>query len=383
MILKVLKWLIGAIIVLISVISLGLLFTGNSYLLKAVRTVYLTGHTSAFLEDYTYFDNRKIETGKPQPWPVSTQFNTAELTPTLDSIHKNYKTVAYLIIKNDSLWFEKYYDGYNEKSLSNSFSVAKSITGAILGKAIELGYINSIDEKVKSYLPELKGEFADNLTIRDLVTMRSGLKWDEKYSSPLSITTKAYFYINLSEAMLELPIAELPNQKFKYQSGDTQLLGMVLKKALPMTLSEFLSQHFWKPMGAENEALWQISSEDGMEKTYCCIASNARDFARFGKLYANKGKWNGTQLLDSIYVENSTTPAAENSPEYGYSWWLGEYKNKKTVIMDGHLGQFIISIPEDKVIIVRLGHQHDKKGKINKNGNFYKFIDEAYKMMGK
>lgn len=383
MLLKILKWFVGSMIVIITTIILGLLFTGNGYLLKAIRTVYLTGHTSAFLEDYTYFENRKIKTGTTAPWPMSKAYNSVESTSTLDSIHRTYNSIAYLIIKNDSIWFEKYYNGYSEKSLSNSFSMAKSITAALLGKALELNYIISLDEKVKSYLPELKGEFADDLTIRDLVTMRSGLKWDEKYSSPLSITTKAYFYNNLSEAMLELPIAEKPNQKFKYQSGDTQLLGMVLTKALPMSLSDFLSEQFWKPMGAEHEALWQISAKDGLEKTYCCIASNARDFARFGKLYSNLGRWKDKQILDSTYVQHSIQPAAENSPTYGYGWWLGEYHGKKTITMDGHLGQFVISIPEDNIIIVRLGHQHDKMGKVNPAGVFYKYIDEAYKMMGK
>ena len=382
MILNILKWLIGSLIVLITVVSLGLLFTGNGYILKAVRTVYLTGHTSAFLEDYKYFENRKIEKGTPQPWPQSVDYNKRSSTPVLDSIHLANKSIAYLIIKNDSIWFEKYYDGFNEKSFTNSFSMAKSITAALLGKALELGYIISLDEKVKSYLPELQGEYADELTIRDLVSMRSGLQWDEKYYSPFSITTKAYFYKDISKAMLELPIKDKPNQKFKYQSGDTQLLGMVLAKALPVSLSEFLSEHFWKPMGAENDAIWQFSPQDGVEKTYCCIASNARDFARFGKLYTQNGRWGDKQLLDSSYVQNSITPAAPDSQNYGYSWWLNEYKGKKVFYMDGHLGQFVISIPSDNILIVRLGHLHDKKNKQDLQGAFYQYIEQAYKMMG-
>lgn len=383
MILKILKWIVGIFIALISLLVLGLILTDNTYILKGIRVTYLTGHKTAFLEDYTYFDNRKIATGKVQPWALAQDYNKAVSTPILDSIHKANRSVAYLIIKNDSIWFENYYDGFNEKSLSNSFSVAKSIMGALLGKALELGYIQSLNEKVITYLPELQGEYANDVTIRDLVTMRSGLQWDEKYYSPFSITTKAYFYNNLGQAMLELPISSKPNQEFRYQSGDTQLLGMVLTKALPLSLSDFLSAYFWKPMGAEQEALWQISSKDGLEKTYCCIASNARDFARFGKLYSNFGKWNDNQILDSAYVQQSLQPAADNSPEYGYSWWLGEYKGKKTITMNGHLGQFIISIPEDKIIIVRLGHQSDKKGMQNPQGAFYQYIEQAYIMMEK
>lgn len=383
MITKILKWFVGSLIVIITLIFLGLFFTGNAYILKAIRVTYLTGHSTAFLEDYKYFDNHQIKAGIPQPWAKSSDYNHTQSTAILDSLHEANKSVAYLIIKNDSIWFEQYYDNYNETSLSNSFSVAKSITAALLGKALELGHIISLDEKVQSYLPELRGDYAADLTIRDLVTMRSGLQWDERYYSPFSITTKAYFYNNLNKAMLELPISSQPNQQFKYQSGDTQLLGMVLQKALPVSLSDFMSEYFWKPMGAEHDALWQISTKDEMEKTYCCIASNARDFARFGKLYSNKGMWGDKQLLDSNYVEQSLIPAAENSPEYGYGWWLGEYDGKKTYTMNGHLGQFIISIPEDHIIIVRLGHQNDKKGMQNPTGAFYQYIEQAYVMMGK
>lgn len=381
MILKILKWLLASLIVLLTTTSLGLLFTGNGYIFKAIRTIYLTGHNSAFLEDYNYFENRTIESGTAQPWPQTKDYNQIQSTAKLDSIHQANKTVAYLIIRNDSIFFEKYYNGFNEKSLSNSFSMAKSITSALLGKALALGYIISLDEKVRKYLPELQGEFADDLTIRDLVTMRSGLQWDERYYSPFSITTKAYFYNDLSKTMLELPISTQPNQQFKYQSGDTQLLGMVLAKALPKTLSEFLSEQLWKPMGAEEDALWQISSKDGMEKTYCCIASNARDFARFGKLYTHNGKWGDKQLLDSAYIQQSLQPAAGNSPVYGYGWWLTDYKDKRVFYMDGHLGQFVISIPEDQIMIVRLGHIQDGKDKKDPDGAFYQYIEQAYKML--
>lgn len=382
MILKILKWFLLIIVGVHVLIILGLYATNNEYILKGIRVTYLNGHKTAFIDDYTYFDNRKIETGKAQPWPKTADYNSVKSTAVLDSIHKANQSIAYLIIKNDSIWYEQYLDGYSDSSKTNSFSVAKSIVAAALGKALELGHIESIDKKVKDYFPELKGEYADELTVKDLVTMRSGLQWDESYYSPFSITTKAYFYNNLSEAMLELPITNKPNESFKYQSGDTQLLAMVLSKALPMTLSEFVSTYFWKPMGAEHTALWQYTTEDNVEKAYCCIASNAKDFARFGKLYLHNGNWNGEQLLDSAYVVTSSKPAAENSPEYGYGWWIGDYKGKKTVTMNGHLGQYIITIPEDNIIIVRLGHQHDKRKTSNPQSAFYQYINQAYLMLG-
>ena len=383
MIINILKWVIGTLITLLTLLILGLIVTDHTYILRGIRVTYFTGHSTAFLEDYHYFENRTIKTTTPEPWPKANDYNTVESTAVLDSLHTVNGSVAYLVIKNDSLWFEKYYDGYTEKSLSNSFSMAKSITAAILGKALELGYIKNLEEKVKDYLPDLQGPYADEVTVRDLVTMRSGLQWDEKYYSPFSITTKAYFYNDISKAMLELPIINKPNEVFRYQSGDTQLLGMVLSKALPMTLTEFLSEYFWQPMGAEQDALWQISSNDGMEKTYCCIASNARDFARFGKLYAQSGRWKDKQLLDSAYIQQSIQPAADNSPDYGYSWWVSTFDGKKVFSMNGHLGQFVIAIPEDNLIIVRLGHKTDKLGIHNPQGAYYKYIEQTYILLQK
>lgn len=137
-------------------------------------------------------------------------------------------------------------------------------------------------------------------------------------------------------------------------------------------------------MGAENEALWQTDKEDGIVKAYCCVASNARDFARFGKLYKQNGKWNGQQILDSTFVATSTVPRFAASPEYGYGWWLSDYMNKKIYYMRGHLGQYVIVVPEDDLIIVRLGHRNAP----NTNGtahsdDFYVFLDETYKMLKK
>lgn len=379
---NILKWIGTILLSIILLTVIGLMITGHGYILKATRVVYMTGHTSAFLADYKYFDNRTIAIGNPQPWPISKNYNKVKSTKILDSIHIANETIAYLIIKNDSIWFEEYYNGYTKDSKTNSFSMAKSIVAAALGKALELGHLRSLDDKVKNYLPELSGQYADKLTVKDLVTMQSGLKWDENYNSPFSITTKAYFYENLSEAMLQLPISSPPAQGFKYQSGDTQLLAMVLNKALPTSLSEFIATQFWKPMGAENEALWQYNKNDGVEKAYCCIASNAHDFARFGKLYKDKGLWNGNSILDSNYIAKSIQPSDPNAPEYGYGWWLGEYRGKKIIYMDGHLGQYVIAIPEDNIIVVRLGHSTDKRKRSNPNSAFYQYIDQAYRMLG-
>lgn len=353
--------------VLLLVVAL-LYVSKYNYLLKGVTHIYLSGHTTAFLEDYERFSNDTVFAAAPsQPWPLHRQYNQILPDNTLEDYHKDRKTVAYLVIKNDSLLYEKYYDGFGADSKSNSFSVVKSMVSAMLGKAIEEGHIQNLDQKVIDFIPELQGSFADQVTVRDLSSMASGQRWSEEYYNPFSVTSAAYFVDDLNALILEQPIDEQPGVSFHYKSGTTQLLGMVIKKATGKTLSAYLSEKFWKPMGAEHSALWQWDSTSaGMEKAYCCLASNARDFARFGKLYKDHGRWNGNQLLDSTFVALSLTPRFEESPEYGYGWWLDEFQDKKVFMMRGHLGQYIMVVPQENLIVVRLGHLKDKKKVANK-----------------
>jgi len=355
------------------------------YLLRAVKTIYLKGHTTAFLEDYKEFPNRTIHKGTAQPWAVSKDYNSVPATDKLNTTHKNLQTVAFLIIKNDSIWHESYFDGYTNTSKSNSFSIAKSIVSAALGKAIMEGKIKSLDQKVTDFFPKLKGKYAKEVTVGDLSSMASGLSWDEKYYSPFSIVTRAYFDDHLKEVILGLSIKDKPGQKFNYLSGATQLLAMCIEKATGMYLSNYVSEQFWKPMGAENDALWQLDEADtGIEKAYCCIASTARDFARFGKLYKQNGVWNGKQILARSFVEKSLQPRFSDSPEYGYGWWLHQINGKSVFYMRGHLGQFVIVLPEDDVIIVRLGHLKGKQTTTDPHSNdLYVYVEEALKMINK
>ena len=376
---KFFKWFM---VIFSSLIILMYIFNVD-YLIRAVRTIYLKGYTTAFLEDYKEFPNRTIKKSIAQPWAISKEYNSVPSTDILNKTHKDLQTIAYIIIKNDSIWHESYFDGYSASSKSNSFSMAKSVVSAALGKAIMDGKIKSLDQKVVDFFPELKGKFAKEVTVGDLSSMASGLSWDEKYYSPLSIVTRAYFDDNLRGVILGLEINKKPGQSFEYLSGATQLLAMCIEKATGKYLSDYVSDSFWKPMGAENEALWQLDEADtGIEKAYCCIASNARDFARFGKLYKQNGKWNGKQILDSAFIAKSLKPRFAESPEYGYGWWMHEIKGKKLFYMRGHLGQFVIVIPEDDLIIVRLGHLKGLQTKTDPHSNdLYIYVEEAYNML--
>ena len=374
---KILKW----VFIIITSLILLLYAFNIEYLIKGVRTIYLTGNNTAFISDYEYFDNREIANSSPEPWPIHKNFDQFVETEELKVLNEQRETKSFLVIKNDSIVFEKYYDGYDENSLSNSFSVAKSIVVSLMGKAIMEGKIKGLDQSVSDYFDEYKEGLASELTVGDLASMSSGMNWNEKYYSVINITSESYFTDDLRSVILRQKIIDKPGQSFRYSSGDTQLLAMVIEKATGTTLSDYLSEKFWKPMGAENKALWQLDSDNyGMEKAYCCIASTARDFARFGKLYINNGKWGNETILDSSFVELATKPVFDSSPYYGYGWWLYNFEGKKVFTMNGHRGQFVISFPEENIIIVRQGSFNEKGRVSNNSGDLYKYISEGYKI---
>ena len=372
---KILLTFLGLII-----LSVGLLYLFNKeYLLKGIRITYLKGHKTAYIDDYPNFDNRTIEAGKPQAWPEHSAYNSVQATQKLQQTNESLGTVAFLIIKNDSIWYESYADGYSATSKTNSFSMAKSVTSALLGKAIRDGYIKNLEQPVADFFPQ----FDKRLTVGDLSSMASGLNWQEDYYNPFGMTAQSYLDENIRKIILDLKVVEQPGEKFKYLSGNTELLGMVIEKATQKSLPNYLSESFWQPLGMHENALWQLDSEEsGMEKAFCCLASNARDFAKFGQLYAHQGNFRGNQLLDSSFVKKSTEPRFSETPYYGYGFWLSNFMHKKIVVMRGILGQYVISIPEDKVIIVRLGHQRGERLTDKKfTKDFYTYIRESYKMI--
>ena len=374
---KILKWtliVLGVLILLIYIFNID-------YIFKGVRTIYFTGNNTAFISDYEYFDNKEIKSANPQPWALHKQYNTIDESDELKILNDERKTKSFLVIKNDSILFEKYYDGHKQTDISNSFSVAKSIVTSMMGKAIMEGKIKSLDQPVSDFFEEYKNGLASELTVGDLASMSSGMKWNEKYYSVINITSESYFTNDLRSVIFRQEIENKPGQSFRYSSGDTQLLAMVIEKATGTSLSDYLSQKFWSPMGAESLARWQIDSkESGMEKAYCCIAATARDFARFGKLYIDKGKWGDTEILDSSFVELSLKPVFDNSHFYGYGWWLYEYEGKKVFTMNGHRGQFVISFPDENIIIVRQG-DFNNKGRVREgSGDLYQYISEGYKL---
>jgi CubicO group peptidase (beta-lactamase class C family) len=173
------------------------------YFIKGIRVVYLNGQTTVFIDDLKYFDYETIMANDEKfPWNESENL-VDTFSDEFEQINKEFGTVAYVVIHKDTIIAEKYYKGYSSNSSSNSFSMAKTLVSMMMGKALELGYINSLDDKVVDYIPELKGEFAGDVRIIDLATMTSGLDWDEGTSNPFSPVAKQYFVSDVKELMLK------------------------------------------------------------------------------------------------------------------------------------------------------------------------------------
>ena len=378
---KLLKSKIGLIISLFLIFA-GLNFSSDIvYLSELVGTVYKMQRTNADITDYKYFENITLsKSTSPQPWPIHKDYNNLPETENLKKIHAELGTVAYLIIKNDSIWHEKYYQGYKKNSYSNSFSMAKSIVSATMGKAIQNGYFESIDDKVSSYVNGYSDGLAEKLTIGDLSSMASGLDWNESYTDVFGVTARSYISSELNELIKSRAIVEEPGKSFKYYSASTQLLSIVIEEATQNKISTLVQDWFLEPLGFENNSLWQIDGKkNNTVKAYCCFNSNARDFARFGKLYKDFGKWNGVQILDSSFVAKSIKPRFKKSPEYGYGFWLGKINENDFFAMRGILGQYVIVVPERNIIVVRLGKKNLEKNNYRPK-DFDVYLTEALKM---
>lgn len=374
-----LKFIVGAIFFIALVVAVAYA-TGNSYLVKGVWASYLHGYNSASIGDAQFFETHKVESNpRFTAWALSEQYNKVPLSSELESMLERVKTVAFLVIKRDSILTEKYWEKYSDSSRSNSFSMAKSITTMLAQVAIQKGIFKGWEQKVNTILPNVKGQYANQLELWHLSTMSSGLDWDEQYKDPFSVTAKAYYGNDVAQLMSTLPIINEPGKEFNYQSGSTQLLGQCLIAATGKPLAELAAEWLWKPLQAEHAAAWH-TDERGMELAYCCFNSNARDFARFGKMMLHQGNWNGVQILDSSFVQKATAPAL--SPAYGYSFWLDDSHGTKVFYQRGILGQYIITIPEYQTVVVRLGHQRvlPVNGQIHTD-DFHVIVEEVLKMI--
>ena len=279
-----------------------------------------------------------------------------------DDFLKESNTVAFIVIKNDSIHYEKYFNKYDSASIVASFSVAKSVVSILIGCAIDDGLIKSVNEPITNYLPNM-GKGFDKITIEHLLQMTSGIRFNESYWNPFGHAASFYYGRRIYNEVRKLKVKQAPGQDFEYNSGNTQVLGLVLEKALKgKSVSQYLQEKLWKPLQMEYSASWSLDKKNnGVEKTFCCINARARDFAKIGRLYLNKGNWNGKQVISKNWVEQSTKIDTTNGSVnyYQYCWW--KFKPNDFVAI-GILGQYIYVNPDKNLVMVRLGKD---KGKIN------------------
>ncbi len=279
-------------------------------------------------------------------------------------------TTAFLVIHDDKLLYERYFNGYGERSLNTSFSMAKSFASALVGIAIDDGYIKSVDEPITNYIPELlkKDKRFESITIRNLLTMSSGIKYEEGGNLPWSETaddTRTYYATDLRELALDCRIDGKPGEYFEYNNYNPLLVGLILERATGMPVARYLQEKLWKPLGMEADGSWSLdSTSSGFEKMESGVNARARDFARFGLLFAKEGTWRGKQLISQEWVEESTRPDTSTDPSlnYQYFWWVNTPDSKNHFSAQGNYGQYIYVAPEKDLVIVRFGKEEGERG---------------------
>lgn len=324
-------------------------------------------HNFSSTEDYRIFPQRKLAASarpfrfREHPpedqarWAAS-QENPLKI-PFADFLHAT-GTTSFLIVKDGTVLFEHYGDGHGRSSPSMTFSMTKSIFSILVGCAVEDGYFKSLDQPVTDFVPELRGRGFDAVTIRHLLQMTSGINYAES-DWPFGIHARFYYTNQLVREILNLRLAEKPGTRFSYKSGDAFLLALALERALGgKSITDYMQARLWTPMGMESDGYWSIDHEpDGLEKVGCCLTATARDLAKFGQLFINKGVWNGHRIVSTGWIERASRSdaTAGASWEYQYLWWRVA-PNSPAVVAKGHLGQFLYVDPATKLVIVRLGN---------------------------
>lgn len=283
-----------------------------------------------------------------------------------DAFLEKYRTEAFLVIQRDTIVYERYFKGYDPAHLHTSFSMAKSVVSMLIGCAIADGMITNVDQRVTDFIPELEKNGFGKVTVKDLLQMTSGLKFNESYINPFGDAATFYYGRRLYKSMAKMKLKGPPKEHFEYQSGSSQLLGWVLERALRKagdlrTITAYANDKLWAPLGMEYPATWSTDrKKDGIEKTFCCINAPARDFAKLGSLYLHQGEWRGKQLVPKAWVAQSTRVDSANGSAwfYQYQWWLPSTEGDFEA--EGILGQYIYVDPARELVIVRLSTNYGK-----------------------
>ncbi len=319
---------------------------------------------SSSIEDYKQFPARTLTAsdapfyfaeGGDESVPEMVEVNGR--SQPLHTFLQETDTVAFLIIKNGTIIMENYYQGYDQTTPTLAFSMSKSFLSILIGAAIDDGFIESVKQPVTDFVPELAAAGYDNVTIRHLLQMTSGMDYVEVEGRDSSLHNRFYYTTRLEYELLRLDLADEPGQEFSYKSGENGLLGLILSRAIaPQTITEYTQARLWQPLGMEQGGAWNLDSENGLEKTWCCLSATARDYAKLGRLMLHNGSWNGEQLIPADWVAQSTQIDTDDGSvwNYQYQWWLVTEDGGDFTAL-GHQGQFVYVNPAKNIIIVRLG----------------------------
>jgi CubicO group peptidase (beta-lactamase class C family) len=303
----------------------------------------------------------------------------------VDAYMKAQRNAGLIIIQDGKIRFEKYALDYGKDGRWTSFSVAKSLTSTLVGAAIKDGFIKSLDDKVTAYIPDLKGSAYDDVSVKQLLTMTSGVKWNEDYTDPKSDV--ALFNLHKAEPGVDVTVSymrKLPREapagsKWVYKTGETNLIGVLVSSATKKTLSAYLSEKVWKPFGMEQDGAWMLGST-GHEISGCCVSASLRDYARFGQFILGGGMAGGKPVLPDDWLASATTKQADiGTPGrgYGYQWWTND---DGSFAAQGIFGQGIFIDPKRKLVIASNGNwptATDPEGVGKAREAFYKSVQDA------
>ncbi len=270
-----------------------------------------------------------------------------------------------IVLKDGKVVYETYQRGNTPKTRWMSMSVAKSISSTLVGAAVKDGLIKSLDDNVVTYVPRLNGTAYDDVSVRDVLMMSSGVKWNEKYTDPAS-DRRALLKAQIAQkaggamdVMAKLPRAADPGTVNNYSTGETQVLAEILHGAIKRPLAEYLSEKIWTPYGMEADAKWWLESPDGIEIGGSGLSATLRDFARFGQFVLEDGKAGGKAVLPDGWVKEASTPKTlkgGEALEYGYMWWTGwtdAAKKDGAFSAVGIQGQYVYINPAHNVVIAQ------------------------------
>lgn len=375
-----------------SIIALfvGILFIAMSLFNSPRYAWRILRYGESDIADVRIFPERTIENGgimsiiergeEGSPYEVEYPYQGETRKEVLEDLLKRTGTRAFLILKDDKLIYETYLES-SRMDVNTSFSSAKSFSSALIGAAIADGRIGAVNDPVIQYVPEIEGRGLDQLTIRDLLLMNSGIRYlhnDEIpfYMAPFSDDALTYYPPDLRKVALSVEASGAPiGQAFRYNNYHMLLEGLIIERATGMHVAEYLQEKFWKPMGAEFPASWSLDSEkSGFEKMESGINARAIDFARFGLIFLHNGFWNGVQILPEAWVTESTQPlrpdqrkwetmteALEYGGFYKYHWWgINNTDGSYDFHSHGKYDQIIYIAPRKNVVIVRLGDRLDE-----------------------